>query len=300
MLTILIVGGSGFLSGTLARLALERGHAVWTISRGENIVPEGVTALFADRHSPRAFHSVVENADTQWDLVVDCIAYDPSDIRQDIEVFGGRARHFVMVSTDFVYDPAGRRFPEDEQSDRYLEDGYGGLKRKCEQVLATSTVFPWTILRPGHIYGPGSALGCIQEHSRDPRLIETLKKGNPLSLVGGGHFLQQPILAGDLSRVILDLYGNEGAIGKTLCVAGPDVVEARTYYRIIADILGVTLSVITVSTDHYLASNPSAAPFLCHRFYNLSALAETGVALPSTPLTDGLRQHVASLMNPDR
>ncbi|MDP6453177.1 MAG: FtsX-like permease family protein, partial [SAR202 cluster bacterium] len=50
--------------------------------------------------------------------------------------------------------------------------------------------------------GPGSLLGCLPEHGRDPELIEKLQAGDTLRLVGGGHFLQQPIYAEDLAEMV--------------------------------------------------------------------------------------------------
>ena len=296
-LNILIIGGSGFLSGTLARFAVGRGHSVWTITRGKKPVPTGVTALTADRYARSAFGAAVRAVDRQWDLVVDCIAYEPGDIRQDLELFSERTRHLVFVSTDFVYDPAGRRYPQSEESDRYLTEGYGGKKRECELLLESAPPSPmhWTILRPGHIYGPGSELGCLPLHSRDPQLIAALRAGQPLSLVGEGLFLQQPVRALDLSSVILALHGSETTYEKTFCIAGPDVVESREYYAIIARTLGVPLRVTAVTVEEHLSSSPASAPFLCHRFYDLTALARAGVPLPDTSLEEGLREHVLSI-----
>ncbi len=37
---ILILGGSGGLSGTLARMALKQGKEVWTVTRGKRSLPE--------------------------------------------------------------------------------------------------------------------------------------------------------------------------------------------------------------------------------------------------------------------
>jgi nucleoside-diphosphate-sugar epimerase len=296
-LNILIIGGSGFLSGALARAAVGRGHSVWILTRGNKTLPTGVTPLTADRYAREAFRKAVIAADSTWDLVVDCIAYEPGDIRQDLEVFPGWTDHLVFVSTDFVYDPAGRRYPQSEQSDHYLSEGYGGKKRECEILLekAPRSRMHWTILRPGHIYGPGSELGCLPLHSRDPQLLATLRAGKPLSLAGGGFFLQQPVYAPDLASVILDLHGNESTFEKTFCVAGPDVVESREYYAIIARILGVALRVTEVPVDEQLHSSPESAPFLCHRFYDLTALAQTGIPLPATPMEQGLREHVHSI-----
>ena len=71
-----------------------------------------------------------------------------------------------------------------------------------------------------------------------------------------------------------------------------DVVESVTYYRILADILGVSLHIEEVPVAEYLADNPGAAPFLCHRIYDLAALREAGLPSPATPLAVGVAEQV--------
>lgn len=295
---LLLIGGSGFVSGTLARLAADRGHNVWAITRGQRPLPEGVTGLMADRHDTAAFQRVVAEAQPRWDLVVDCIGYEPADALQDIAVFRHRAGHLVFISTDFVYDPAQRQFPQGEETDYYLKEGYGGKKRLCElEFLNGDTAeMAWTVVRPCHIYGPGSQLGCLPLHGRDHQLIARLRAGEALKLVGGGHFLQQPILARDLSDTILSLAGNKETYGQIFCTAGPDIIESRDYYRIIADVLDVGLQIEEVSVSEHLAAHPESAPFLCHRIYDMSKLKASGANVPSTSIEQGLREHVESLL----
>jgi nucleoside-diphosphate-sugar epimerase len=295
---ILIVGGSGFLSGTLARRAVARGKKVWTITRGQRPLPDGAQALIADRHDRDAFGEVVAAAGHQWDMVVDCIAFQPADIRQDLAVFQTRTRHLVFVSTDFVYDPMRRQFPQSEDTEYYVSDGYGANKRLCELELVKSDTgeMAWTVLRPTHIYGPGSGLGCLPAHSRDPDLINRLRRGETLQLVGGGHFLQQPILARDLADLILSIGGNQDTYRKTYNAAGPEIIESREYYAIIASVLGVGLEIEELPVSEYLVAHPEAAPFLCHRIYDLKGVQASGAAVPQTPMDQGLREHVESLL----
>jgi nucleoside-diphosphate-sugar epimerase len=296
---MLIIGGSGFVSGTLAREAAARGRRVWTVTRGQRPMTKGVTALVADRHDTQAFERAVAGAKTKWDMVVDSICYELQDMKQDIALFRDRTRQFVFISTDFVFDPAFRKFPQPEESDHYLTELYGGKKRQCELELINADAgrMKWTIFRPCHIYGPGSQLGCLPLHGRDPQLIQKMRAGETLRLVGGGHFLQQPIFARDLARLILSAAGNRKTYGKIFCAAGPDIIESREYYRIIADILGVGLKVEEVSVSQYRQENPGQRSFLCHRIYDLSRLRAAGLKVPATPIAKGLKEHVRSLLN---
>ncbi len=294
---VLVIGGSGFVSGTVARAAQARGWQVEVVTRGRRPVPSGVVALVADREDLAAFAQTIEAAGGPWDLVVDCIGYQPEAAQQDVAVFRTRAAHLVFISTDFVYHPLRRSFPQGEESDHYLSEGYGGLKRRCEEVLlrADCSRMQWTVLRPCHIYGPGSHLGCLPAASRDAHLLDKLRAGEAIELVGGGHFLQQPLLARDLAETVLSAPGVAAAAGVICNVAGPDVVESRTYYQLVADLIGAPLQVAELAVDRYRREHPEQASFLCHRVNDLTRLRQAGLVVPSTPLAVGLKEHVDSL-----
>ena len=304
--SLLVIGGSGFVSGTMARRAVEAGWRVWVVTRGRRPVPEGVSAIVADRKDAGAFEIAVAAAMQvaeidRFDLVADCIGYDPDDAVQDVAVFRQRSRQLVFVSTDFVFAPGHRHFPQSEVSEHYLLDSlpesYGGKKRQCELELLNGDTgdMTWTVVRPCHIYGPGSLLGCLPTHGRDKQLLGRLRAGEPLRLVGGGHFLQQPILARDLADLMLGVAGRVDLHERIFQAAGPDIVESVTYYRIIAETIGVDLQVEELLVDQFLAQNPTSAPFLCHRIYDLGALLEAVLPVPATPLPAGLAEHIAAL-----
>ncbi len=297
-LNILLIGGSGFVSGTLARAAILAGHNVWAVTRGQRPLPDGVIGVPVDRHDRDAFRRLIGGVDMFWDLVVDVIGFQAEDAQQDIDVFSQRAQHLVFISTDFVYEPSHRRFPQSEEPAVYNTADYGGRKRACEQEFLTRNTgdMAWMVLRPPHIYGPGSLLGCLPMHGRDPDLIQKLRAGEPLRLVGGGHFLQQPVFAPDLADAILSCAGTSDAGNQIFNVAGPDVVESWRFYQIIADILDVELRIEEILVSDYRREHPEHENFLCHRFYNLQKLRDHNVKVPQTSLEDGLKHHVASIL----
>lgn len=297
-LKILLIGGSGFVSGTLARTAVQAGHAVWAVTRGKRPLPEGITGITVDRHDRETFQRLIDAVDAYWDLVVDVVGYQVEDAQQDIEVFSQKAKHLVFISTDFVYEPSKRRFPQSEEPAEYNTEGYGGGKRACEREFMTRDTgdMAWTVLRPPHIYGPGSLLGCLPLHGRDPELIQTLRAGTPLQLVGSGHFLQQPVFVSDLAETVLSCAGNPQVYNQIFNVAGPDVIESRHFYQIIADILDVALRIEEIPVDAYWRDQPDKRNFLCHRFYNLQKLHDHHLKVPQTSLKDGLHRHVASIV----
>ena len=294
---VLLLGGSGFLSGSVARLAAVEGNEVMIVTRGRRPVPPGVATIVADRQDRPAFTRALAAQREDWDLVIDGIAYTPEDAEQDIVTFANRTARLVFVSTDFVYDPLRRRNLQNEHEAAYATEGYGGQKRAAERVLSETapSSLPWTILRPAHIYGPGAPLGCLPLHGRDPELVGHILARRPLRLVAGGTYLQQPLLVTDLAQTILDVGLAPSAVGRVLNVAGPEVVTARSYYETLGHLLDREVEIESVPESSFLTDHPDKAPFCCDRVYDLTSLCDTGVAPPSTPLEDGFRQFLAAM-----
>jgi nucleoside-diphosphate-sugar epimerase len=291
---VLVIGGTGHVSGAVTRAAVAAGHRVTIVTRGQRPAPPEVTALQADRTDKTAMQQVISGAGASWDLVVDCIGYLPADARQDVELFRHRARQFVFISTDFVFDPAGRRTPQPCTNPYFLsDDSYGANKRRCEVefIEGDTGAMQWTIFRPCHIYGAPSELGCLPPMGRVADLIERLQAGQPLPLVGGGHFLQQPIEVNDLARLVLSVLDNPLTAGRIYCSAGPDIVPSYEYYEIIAAALGVQARFEELPVAASLAEHPEWLSFLCHRIYDLTPLRLDGLAVPATPLCEGLTAH---------
>jgi nucleoside-diphosphate-sugar epimerase len=302
MSTTLILGGSGFVSGTMVRWARERGDETFALTRGTRAVAQGVTALKADRNDAGAFAAALAGVPF-FDVVVDCIGFNADHARQDVEAFfpregARRAGHLIFLSSDFVPSPVDRPVFIDETFDRFDPAPYGAGKRAAEVVLLTAAAergLPITILRPCHIYGPGSLLGCLPLHGRDPQLVARLRAGEALRLLGGGHFLQQPMYVEDLAKVALACAGIPATRGQLYHIAGPEIIESRTFFRIIAELLGVPLTVEEASITEYLKEHPDHRAFCCHRLYGQEKARGHGLPVPATGLREGLRRHLEAL-----
>jgi nucleoside-diphosphate-sugar epimerase len=297
---ILIIGGNGFVGSAVAEMAMEKGDKVWFVTRGQE-VPEGAIEIDVDRRKePDDFKKKIKACKVEWDLVVDITGRTPEDVEQDIDVFQEKASHLVFISSEMVYDPRRRQFPQKEEAENYWEEQSGLRMRECEQKLIDGDTgdMHWTIFRPGHIYGPGSHLGCLPLENRKADLIVRMRRGDRLKLVGGGHFLLQPLFCRDFAELILSVMGKKKSYEQIFAAAGPEVIEAKKYYYIIADILGIDMRIEEYPIFKYRKDHPENIPFLCHRYYDLSKLEASGLKMPSTPLREGLAIHVATVPTP--
>ena len=292
---LLILGGSGQLSGRVAELALAQGHDVWTLTRGLRKLPEGVHSLVADRSEDASLRCAIEGANTRFDACLDCTGQNPAHAAQCVEIISRYTDRFVVVSTDSVYHPAHKEVPQNESNEHYLRDGgYGATKRLMEEAFIASDL-NYTIFRPGHIFGAGFQAGCYPENSRQPDLLPQMRAGVPLRLVGGGAFLIHPIYVDDLAIAILDSIDKPAAFRQVFCIGGADVVTNADYYRTLGRILGVDVTIETIPLEGYLEAHPQFSGHLCNRCYDMTKLREAGIRVPCTSLEEGLRAQVAWL-----
>jgi len=292
---LLILGGSGQLSGRVASLALQQNHEVWTLTRGLRPLPDGVHALTADRADHDAVRLAVENAHTRWDACIDCTGQNPQSAAQCVDIISRYTNRFVVVSTDSVYDPHFKTVPQDESNEHYLTDGgYGATKRLMEEAFIASDL-NYTIFRPGHIFGAGFQLGCYPEHSRQPDLLAHLRAGKPVRLVGGGEFLIHPIYVDDLALAILDCIDKPACFRQIFCIASPDAVTNADYFRLLGRLISCDVDIETIPLAGYLKAHPQYSGHLCHRCYDLTKLRDAGVRMPCTSLEDGLREQISWL-----
>lgn len=155
---ILVLGGTVWLGRTYAAHALERGHRVSCLARGESgDVAAGTELVKADRTRPDAYDAVKHR---DWDAVLD-VTRQPGMARGAAGALEGRVGHATFVSTGNVYaafdelgadETAPLREPALE--DQVNPEMYGEGKVACEQAWAANGA-PLLIARAGLIGGPG-------------------------------------------------------------------------------------------------------------------------------------------------
>ena len=218
---LLVLGGTGFLSGHLAGAALRRGHEVTLFHRGRtnpDLYPEAEHVL-GDRSG-----DLSELQGREWDAVVDCSAYLLKQAETAAAVLAAAAR-YVFVSTISVYTDFEPGMDEDapvatlpEGVDRYTDQVghyYGALKALCEDELRRRfEPDRLAIVRPGLIVGPNDPT------ERFTYWVSRAADGGEILAPGDAAQPAQFIDARDLADWML-LLAAPGAPGGTFNATGP-------------------------------------------------------------------------------
>lgn len=155
MTDVLILGGTGWLSGRIARRWLDAGATVTCLARSERPAPDGAELVRGDRDDPVAYTALTRR---DWDHVVD-ISSQASQVEAAVDALGERAARWTYVSSLSVYsddetvgaDESAPRHPSARPGDEYE---YGAQKAAAEDAVGTLGDRA-LIVRPGLIVGEG-------------------------------------------------------------------------------------------------------------------------------------------------
>jgi 2'-hydroxyisoflavone reductase len=156
MTRVLILGGTGWLSGRIAERWMDAGASVTCLARGARVAPYGARLVVADRDAPDAYTAV---RGQEWDEVVE-ISSRPEHVAAAVGALAGAARHLTYISSVSAY--ASNDEPGADESAALAEPAvpgeeydYSRAKAACEASVRSAFDHRAAILRPGLIVGPG-------------------------------------------------------------------------------------------------------------------------------------------------
>lgn len=254
---VLFIGGTGFISTSVSRMAVERGIELYLLNRGQrpNEIA-GSHSLIADIHQTESLKKAIGNM--QFDVVVDWIAFTPEDIERDIAAFRGRTKQFVFISSASAYQKPVVNYMITESTP--LKNPYWDYSRNkiaCEDLLMKAyrdEDFPVTIVRPSYTYATylPVAIGGFGGYTLADRLL----KGKPIIVHGDGTSLWVNTHAEDFAKGFLGLLGNDKAIGQAFHITSDEVLSWNQIYLTIAEELGVEANIIHIPSDFIVKVAP--------------------------------------------
>jgi nucleoside-diphosphate-sugar epimerase len=250
MQTVLVTGATGFTGGHLTRFLARKGYHVRALVRpGKDtsaLTSAGIEIAPGDLTDRPSLDVAMSGVDTVYHIAA---LYREEGVSKqrfwDVNVTGtgnlieasGRAKvkRFVHCSTVGVQGEI-KHPPADEQAPYSPGDHY--QQSKMEGELLALEYFkkghPVAVFRPVGIYGPGD--------TRFLKLFRNVRK----PMIGSGKALYHLTFIDDLVEGILKVGTTPGIEGEIFTLAGPRYTTLNELYDVIAGVLGVKRSKISI------------------------------------------------------
>ena len=253
---VLFIGGTGIISSASSKLALERGIELYLLNRGQSVrpVPEGARVLRADIRDPASVRTAL--AGLSFDAVVDWVVFTPDQIEMDLDLFRGRTRQYVFISSASAYQTPPASLPVTEST--VLDNPFWQYSRNkiaCEERLVRAyreEKYPITIVRPSHTYD------CtLVPMDGGWTTVDRMRRGKPVIVHGDGTSLWTLTHHADFAQGLVGLLGNSRAIGEAVHITSDEWLSWNQIFELLARAARAEARIVHVPSDLIAAYDPN-------------------------------------------
>jgi nucleoside-diphosphate-sugar epimerase len=305
--TALVIGGTRFIGRHVVDDLLDNGYEVTMFNRGTHENPfaddAGVSHIEGDRRDDTDLKAAALSVDP--DIVIDCVAYYPEDVRVATDVFSD-VDGYVYISSGSAYgvEEIPKRENETELCECTAEqatddshESYGPRKAEGDREMfaAAEDGVNAMSVRPCIVYGP---------HDYTERLdywIDRVLTHDRVVVPGDGQNLWHRAYAEDVASA-LRIVAEEGEPGEAYNVGDRTLVTMEEMIDLIAEAAGTDTEVVHAGERELAAADLTPDDFILYRDYphvlDTNKLASLG--WESTPLAAAMARTVAEHRESDR
>lgn len=250
---VLLIGGTGTISMAITKQLVCLGWDVYLLNRGNHNaqIPKSVISIQCDVSDAKA---VAEKLDgMEFDVVGQFIGFEPAHIQRDIDLFAGKTKQYIFISSASAYNKPCRDYRITEGTslaNPYWQ--YSQNKIACEALLMKAyreTGFPVTIVRPSHTYDERSVPLGVHGSKGSFQVLKRMMEGKPVIIHGDGTSLWTMTHSSDFAMGYIGLMDNPHAIGEAFQITSNETLTWNQIYEVIAKALGVPLKAYHISSD---------------------------------------------------
>lgn len=285
MKSILVMGGTIFVSSSLAKYLISKGYDVDILTRGlKEINYNGYREhLICDRKSKKELEEVLK--ERKYDFIFDISAYTKEDVEILLTSIDTSAlKKYIFCSSGAVYKPCDHVIKEDfEKGENPNWGQYGIDKKEAEDFIINSSI-PYVIFRPPYIYGENNNL------YREAYFFDRIKNKQPIPMPYGNNIKTQFIHIHDLVRIFESAMDNKNSC-KVYNVTNPELVSWEDFILTCGEVVGEKPIVKKIDGNEVNLPSRAYFPFRDVTYMlDISALKESGLHIPTISLKDGLRR----------
>jgi len=216
-------------------------------------IPPGAEVLRADIRDLRSTRAVL--GARRFDAVVEWVAFLPSHVDRDIELFRGKTEQYVFISSASVYSAPPSHLPITESTPLFNPFWqYSRDKIACEDRLVhayRTDGFPVTIVRPSHTYD-----ASLLPVRGGWTVVDRMRRGLPVVVHGDGSSLWTLTHHDDFARGFVGLLGHSAALGEAFHITSDDAPTWDAIHQILGRAAGARPKLVHVPSELIAALDP--------------------------------------------
>jgi nucleoside-diphosphate-sugar epimerase len=246
---VLFIGGTGNISKAVSKLAVEKGIDLYLLNRGnQNVDIQKAKSIVADINDASSLKELQKH---EWDVVVNWIAFNTNDIKRDYELFKGKTKQYIFISSASAYQkPLSHPVITESTPLANPYWDYSRDKIACEEMLNKlyrEKGFPITIVRPSLTYDTVIPLAiCCWD---DWTVAERILNGKEIIVQGDGTSLWTVTHAEDFAKGFVGLLGHQQAIGDDFHITSDELLTWNQINEAVAMALGAEANIVHIDTD---------------------------------------------------
>jgi nucleoside-diphosphate-sugar epimerase len=258
------MGGTRFVGVALTQNLISLGHEVVLFNRGNRPAPaEGVTMIKGDRTDIQQLKEKLSGE--SFDAIFDNSGRELSDSKPLIDMFRGRIRHFIYMSSAGVYQESDVLpcFEEDETNPNSRHKGKLHTEAYLRQ-LYNEDGFPFTSIRPTYIYGPGNY------NDVEAWFFDRIVRDRPVPIPGKGQFITQLGHVEDLAAAMAAVLKQPKTYGEVYNISDLRYVTYNGIAKLCAQAIGkdpAKLQFVYYNPKDFDFGKKKAFPFRLQHFF---------------------------------
>ncbi|AQL41929.1 epimerase [Halorientalis sp. IM1011] len=306
MTRALVIGGTRFIGRHTVAELRDHGYDVTIFNRGEHDNPfddTGVEHVEGDRTDDGDLADVAHAVSP--DVVIDCVAYQPRDVRAATRIFDD-VEAYVYVSSGAAYgeEAIPKREGEtalcecsDEQATDDSADSYGPRKAAGDRAVfaAAEDGVNATSVRPCNVYGPHDYTGRVDYW------IERVSTHDRVLVPGDGTNVWHRAYVEDVASA-LRIVAEEGDPGEAYNVGDRRATTLDELVEGIASVLDESVEIVHTGPRELAAGDIDPGEFPLYRDYPhlLSTAKLSGLGWEATPVESALEATVEDYVESER
>lgn len=257
---LLLVGGTGVLSGAVTKEALSRGFSVTMINRGnrKNRIPQNAILIKADHKDYDKIQSCIFGK--QYDAVIDFLCESVDDTEKSFRFYSSFTNQYIYISSAAVVDTrVGGILNEESPKPLPIWD-YSVNKWESEkkiEELSRVLNCRYTIVRPCVTYDDTRIpYGISPRYGFHWTLIERAKKGKPIITWNNGRNRCNMTRVEDFAKGFVGLIGNSKSFDEAINVCGKETPSFSDVLSSLENIIKIKIPTLDIPSAFFAKHLP--------------------------------------------